>query len=267
MADSRPIGVFDSGLGGLTVAKALRSILSNESIVYFGDTARVPYGNKSSNLIKEYSLEIADFLMKHDAKMIIVACNTASALALEELQRHCTLPVIGVINPGAREAIKATKNDHIGIIGTVATVSSKAYEKELQKYNTDIKTSSQACPLLVPLAEEGWLEGEVTNSIVKHYLSPLNDDAIDTLILGCTHYPLLKNVIASQVNDNTTLIDSASAVARVVKESLLETDQLNDSDEKGTLTCFVTDIPMRFEDVGQRFLGSPMDHVQTVHDI
>ncbi len=267
MADSRPIGVFDSGLGGLTVAKALQTLLPNESIVYFGDTARVPYGNKSRELIKEYSLEIADFLMKHNAKMIVVACNTASALALDELQQHCILPVIGVINPGAAEAIKATKNDHIGIIGTVATVSSKAYEKALQGLNVDIKTSSQACPLLVPLAEEGWLEGEVTNSIVKHYLLPLNNNEIDTLILGCTHYPLLKDVIANQVNNDTILIDSAAAVARAVKESLLETNQLYDGDEKGTLMCYVTDIPMRFEDVGQRFLGSPMDHVQTVHDI
>lgn len=267
MADSRPIGVFDSGLGGLTVAKALQSLLPSESIVYFGDTARVPYGNKSSELIKEYSLEIADFLMKHDAKMIVVACNTASALALDKLQQHCTLPVIGVINPGAAEAVKTTRNNHIGIIGTVATISSKAYEKALQTLNSDLKMTSQACPLLVPLAEEGWLEGEVTNSIVNHYLSPLNNNEIDTLILGCTHYPLLKDVIANQVNDETILIDSASAVARAVRENLLETYQLNDRDKKGTLTCFVTDIPMRFEDVGQRFLGSPMDHVQTVHDI
>ncbi len=267
MADLRPIGVFDSGLGGLTVAKALQSLLPNESIVYFGDTARVPYGNKSSELIKEYSLEIADFLMKHDAKMIVVACNTASALALDELQQHCTIPVIGVINPGAAEAVKTTRNNHIGIIGTVATISSKAYEKAMEDLNAEIQTSSHACPLLVPLAEEGWLEGEVTNSIVNHYLSPLNNNKIDTLILGCTHYPLLKDVIANQVNDETILIDSASAVARAVKKNLLDTNQLNDMDEKGRLTCFVTDIPMRFEDVGQRFLGSPMDHVQTVHDI
>ena len=267
MSDSRPIGVFDSGLGGLTVVKSLCSLVSNESIVYFGDTARVPYGNKSKELIQEYSKEITDFLIKHDAKIVVVACNTASALALDELQKHSPIPVLGVIKPGATEAIKATSNNHIGIIGTVATISSKAYEKVLHGLNGNIQTSSQACPLLVPLAEEGWLDGDVANTIVNHYLSPLNDNKIDTLILGCTHYPLLKDVIASQINDGTVLIDSAAAVARAVKESLADSNELNDSDEKGTLTCFVTDIPMRFESVGQRFLRTRMDHVQTIHDI
>lgn len=267
MSDSRPIGVFDSGLGGLTVVKSLRSLLSNESIFYFGDTARVPYGNKSKVLIQEYSIEITDFLIKQDAKMVVVACNTASALALDELQKHSPISVLGVIEPGATEAIKATSNNHIGIIGTVATISSKAYEKTLHGLNRKIQTSSQACPLLVPLAEEGWLVGDVANTIVNYYLSPLNDNKIDTLILGCTHYPLLKDIIQSQINDGTVLIDSAAAVARAVKESLAGSNELNDSDEKGTLTCFVTDIPMRFESVGQRFLGTPMDHVQIIHDI
>ncbi|HIC38896.1 MAG TPA: glutamate racemase [Candidatus Marinimicrobia bacterium] len=267
MADLRPIGVFDSGLGGLTVVKALRNILPNESIVYFGDTARVPYGNKSQELIQEYSREITHFLIKNDAKLIVVACNTASALALNELQSNTSIPVIGVIDPGADEAVKATNNNNIGIIGTVATISSKAYEIALIRINKDIQAISHACPLLVPLAEEGWLGGDVVNAIVKHYISPLNDKKIDTLILGCTHYPLLKDVISKQVSNGTVLIDSAAAVARAIKVKLLEINQLNNCNELGTLSCFVTDIPMRFELVGQRFLGAPMDHVQTVHEI
>ncbi len=149
----------------------------------------------------------------------------------------------------------------------MATISSKAYEIALIRINKDIQTISHACPLLVPLAEEGWLAGDVANAIVKHYISPLNDKKIDTLILGCTHYPLLKDVISKQVSNGTVLIDSAAAVARAVKKSLSDSDELNDSDEKGALTCFVSDIPMRFESVGQRFLGAPMDHVQTIHGI
>jgi len=267
MSDLRPIGVFDSGLGGLTVVKALQTLLPNESIVYFGDTARVPYGNKSKELIQEYSNEITQFLIKHNAKMIVVACNTASALSLNKLKVHTPIPVIGVIEPGANEAVKATNNNKIGIIGTVATISSKAYEKTLVRLNNEIQTISQACPLLVPLAEEGWLKGDVVNSIVKHYVSPLNNKEVDTLILGCTHYPLLKDIISKHVSNGTVLIDSASAVAKAVQLKLLEINQLNNRNELGTLSCFVTDIPMRFELVGQRFLGTPMDHVKTVHEI
>lgn len=267
MSDSRPIGVFDSGLGGLTVVKALRSFLPHESIVYFGDTARVPYGNKSQGLIQEYSKDITDFLINHDSKMIVVACNTATAHALDTLKEYSPIPVIGVIKPGVEEAIKATQNNHVGIIGTIATITSKAYEKELNEISKNIKTSAQACPLLVPLAEEGWLDGDVAKSIVNHYISPLNDNSIDTLILGCTHYPLLKDVITSQVNNGTTLIDSAAAVARAAHKNLEDANLLNDIAAMGKLTCFVTDIPMHFETVGQRFLGAPMDHVHTVHDI
>lgn len=267
MPDSRPIGVFDSGLGGLTVVQSLQSILPNESIVYFGDTARVPYGNKSKDLIQEYSKEITDFLINHDAKMIVVACNTASALALKSLQAQHSTPIVGVIKPGAVEAIKATHNNHIGIIGTTATISSQAYEKALAELSNTIKTTPQACPLLVHLAEEGWLAGEVTESIVNHYLESLNNADVDTLILGCTHYPLLKDVIAGQLKSGTTLVDSADAVAKAVLENLKTQDLLNNSAEKGSLTCFVTDVPMRFESIGERFLGAPIDQVQTVHDI
>lgn len=266
MSDTRPIGVFDSGLGGLTVVKALQKFLPSESIVYFGDTARVPYGNKSKALINEYSNEITNFLIKNDAKLIVVACNTASALALNTLMKNVIVPVLGVINPGAREAIKATQNKHIGMIGTIATVNSGAYENAIHNIDKSIITITQACPLFVPLVEEGWIEGDVVEKIAAHYLSPLNEKEIDTLILGCTHYPLLKNVITNQVDEKTILIDSAEAVAKEVRVQLSTFNLLNNNGQKGSLTCYVTDIPMRFETVGKRFLGSSLDNVQTVHE-
>jgi len=266
MSDTRPIGVFDSGLGGLTVVKALQKLLPKESIVYFGDTARVPYGNKSKELIIEYSNEITNFLIKSDAKIILVACNTASALALDFLMKNVSTPVLGVITPGAREAVKATRNKHIGIIGTVATVNSSAYENAIFDIDKSVITSTQACPLFVPLAEEGWLEGDVVEKIAAHYLTPLNKKEIDTLILGCTHYPLLKSVITAQLDENTILIDSSEAVAREVQIQLSTLDLLNNTDQKGSLSCYVTDIPLRFETVGKRFLGSSLDRVQTVHE-
>jgi len=264
--DSRPIGVFDSGLGGLTVVKSIKALLPSESIIYFGDTARVPYGNKSRELIKEYSSEITEFLVKKDSKMVVVACNTVSAMVLSTLKKNNSIPILGVIAPGVAEAISITNNKYIGVIGTIATVNSDAYNTALKALDSNIETISQACPLFVPLAEEGWLEGDVVNMVVAHYLSPLKEKNIDTLILGCTHYPLLKNAIANQFNKTTVLIDSADAVARAVQKQLSDFDLLNNKDEKGSLFCFVTDIPMHFETVGQQFLGSPLDSVQIVHD-
>lgn len=264
--DSRPIGVFDSGLGGLTVVKSIKALLPSESIIYFGDTARVPYGNKSRELIKEYSSEITEFLVKKDSKMVVVACNTVSAMVLSTLKKNNSIPILGVIAPGVAEAISITNNKYIGVIGTIATVNSGAYNTALKALDSNIETISQACPLFVPLAEEGWLEGDVVNMVVAHYLSPLKEKNIDTLILGCTHYPLLKNAIANQFNKTTVLIDSADAVARAVQKQLSDFDLLNNKDEKGSLFCFVTDIPMHFETVGQQFLGSPLDSVQIVHD-
>ena len=264
--DSRPIGVFDSGLGGLTVVKSIKALLPSESIIYFGDTARVPYGNKSRELIKEYSSEITEFLVKKDSKMVVVACNTVSAMVLSTLKKNNSIPILGVIEPGVAEAISITNNKYIGVIGTIATVNSDAYNTALKALDSNIETISQACPLFVPLAEEGWLEGDVVNMVVAHYLSPLKEKNIDTLILGCTHYPLLKNAIANQFNKTTVLIDSADAVARAVQKQLSDFDLLNNKDEKGSLFCFVTDIPMHFETVGQQFLGSPLDSLQIVHD-
>ncbi|MFQ6677342.1 MAG: glutamate racemase [Fidelibacterota bacterium] len=266
MSDSRPIGVFDSGLGGLTVVKAIQKLLPNESIIYFGDTARVPYGNKSKELIIEYSNDITDYLIKNNSKLIVVACNTASAMALDTLMNNINEPVVGVINPGAKEAVIATQNKHVGIIGTVATISSGAYEKAIYSLDKNVVTSAQPCPLFVPLAEEGWLEGNVVEQITAHYLKPFNNNQIDTLILGCTHYPLLKNIIANYVNEKMTLIDSAEAVAQEIQTQLSNSHLLNTDDQAGSLTCYVTDIPLRFEAIGKRFLGSSLDNVQMVHE-
>src|SRR5213080_3562185 len=190
MRDSRPIGVFDSGIGGLTVVKALRDLLPNEKIFYLGDTARVPYGGKSANTVERYSLEMTNMLVDEDVKAIVIACNSASAVALPKLEKTLSVPVVGVIKPGAQAAISATRNRHIGIIGTRATIKSGAYEKALRELDNNVRVSSRACPLLVPLIEEGLLNDEVTDRMIVRYLQPLIANDIDTLVLGCTHYPL-----------------------------------------------------------------------------
>jgi glutamate racemase len=191
MPDSRPIGVFDSGLGGLTVAKAIKEKLPNENIVYLGDTARVPYGNKSTLLVTGYATQITNFLLGENAKLIVVACNTASALALPALQSEFLVPILGVIIPGSQAAVHATRNKHVGVIGTTATINSNAYTQALREIESSIQITAQACPLFVPLVEEGWLNGPVPSEITASYLKSINVANVDTLILGCTHYPLL----------------------------------------------------------------------------
>src|SRR5437667_8359203 len=193
--DERPIGVFDSGIGGLTVVKALRDLLPDEKIFYLCDTARVPYGGKSAITVERYSLEIADMLIEESAKIVVVACNTDSSLALPKLEKHLPVAVTGVIRAGARAAVAATRNDHIGVIGTRATIKSGAYERELRALNPDIRISVRACPLLVPLIEEGWLDDALTDRVIARYLEPLMHDGIDTLVLGCTRDPLLADAI------------------------------------------------------------------------
>ncbi len=265
MTNNSPIGIFDSGLGGLTVVRAIREALPREAVIYLGDTARVPYGNKSPALVLEYAQQITDFLLSSGAKMIVVACNTASALALEALRKTVEVPVIGVIEPGVETALKATLNHHIGVIGTIATVSSGSYETLLRKRNKTVKVISRPCPLFVPLVEEGWLEGDVTTAVIKHYLQPLNQAGVDTLILGCTHYPLLKPALQEQVNPGTVLVDSAEAVAAETARVLDKNGLRSDRSEKGTFNCFVTDLPARFETVAGRFLGTGLAGIETVH--
>src|SRR6266513_1057582 len=209
MSDPRPIGVFDSGIGGLTVVKELRELLPNEKIFYLGDTARVPYGGKSAGTVERYSLEIAGILIEENAKIVVVACKTASSGALQKVEEHLPVPVTGVIRPGARAAIAATHNDRIGVIGTRATIKSRAYERELHSLNPDVHISSLACPLLVPLIEEGWLEDKLTDRVIARYLEPLVHEGIDTLVLGCTHYPLLVHAISRALPKTVSLVDSA----------------------------------------------------------
>jgi len=264
MPDSRPIGVFDSGLGGLTVAKAIKAKLPNENIVYLGDTARVPYGNKSTLLVTDYATQIINFLLEENAKLIVVACNTASALALPALQSEFQVQILGVILPGSKAAVHATRNKHVGVIGTIATINSNAYSQALNEIDSSIQITAQACPLFVPLVEEGWLNGPVPSEVTASYLKSINVANVDTLILGCTHYPLLKPMIQEHVNDNTVLIDSAETVAEEASTILLEKKMMADSNNKGLLKCFVTDFPVQFESIAERFLGYSLDNVRTV---
>jgi len=220
MSDSRPIGVFDSGIGGLTVVKALRDLLPNENIFYLGDTARVPYGPKSPETVRRYAVELAGILTRRNAKALVVACNTVSSVALPLLTKEFSVPVIGVIEPGARAALQATRNRHIGVIGTRATIRSGAYEKALRAADDNVRVSSRACPLLVPLIEEGLLDDEVTDRMIMRYLEPMLTDGIDTLVLGCTHYPLLAGAIERSLQSKIKLVDSAHNCARAVEEIL-----------------------------------------------
>ena len=263
--DNRPIGVFDSGLGGLTVVKALKGLLPNESILYFGDTARLPYGVKSKDLVTQYSKQIINFLIKKNAKMIVVACNTATAMALNTLKKDFKdIPIVGVIEPGSEQAILTTINNKIGVIGTIATINSKAYEQSIKEKDIEIDIISKACPLFVPFVEEGLIDGEAINEIAQHYLSSFNNN-VDTLILGCTHYPLLKSVISKNTK-HITLIDSASVVAKETYKKLKEHRLLTHDTSIGTLHCYVTDFPMRFEKLGNIFLGGEIKNLYLVND-
>ncbi|PIP19542.1 MAG: glutamate racemase [Candidatus Omnitrophica bacterium CG08_land_8_20_14_0_20_41_16] len=260
-----PIGVFDSGVGGLTVVKELIRQLPYEDIVYFGDTARVPYGIKSKETVIRFSIENILFLLKYDVKLICIACNTVSSLALPEIKNHFRVPIIGVISPGAREAVIATKNKRIGVIGTKGTIKSRAYEDEIKQLDTKVKITAVACPLFVPFVEEGWLNGDVVLTVAKHYLKPLKDAGVDTLILGCTHYPLLKKVISGVMGKNVILIDSAKQVAMEVNK-ILAADGLLNSKGKGRHEFFVSDNPEWFKNLAGRFLGRPAKNVKKVNE-
>jgi glutamate racemase len=260
--DPRPIGVFDSGIGGLTVVSALRRLLPNESIYYLGDTARVPYGGKSASTVQRYSLEIAALLMEENAKTIVVACNTASALALPALQAQLPVTVTGVIAPGAQAAIAATRNNHVGVIGTRATIKSGAYERALRQLNPDVQAIARACPLLVPLIEEGWLTSSVTDDILMQYLQPLLDDGIDTLVLGCTHYPLLRPAISRLLGDAVTLVDSAENCAGAIRELLARENLQAPKGSSGELQVALTDPPDAFLSVAHEALQLKIGEVQ-----
>jgi glutamate racemase len=238
--------------------------LPHENIVYFGDTARVPYGPKSSQVVREYTAQDTDVLLEHDVKMIVIACNTVSAVALDVVQRRAKVPVVGVIIPGAEAAARATKKKRVGIIGTIGTVNSNAYVNALRQFDPGIQAFSQACPLFVPLAEEGWTDHKATELIAKEYLFPLTLEKIDTLILGCTHYPLLKDVIGRVLHQSVTLIDSGEATAETVKKLLDDQNMRNTSKLKPNLQFNVSDVPHRFTEVGERFLGQKLGRVHRV---
>jgi glutamate racemase len=263
MSDNRPIGIFDSGIGGLTVVKEIFQQLPGERIVYFGDTARVPYGTKSSRVIQVFAVQDAQFLEKQNVKMIIVACHTASSVAIDQLTQKFNIPVLGVVEPGVTAALNITKNYRVGVIGTKGTIMSGTYEKKLKERHDGIEVVSHFCPLFVPLAEEGWLDNEVTKNVANIYLTPLKENAIDTLILGCTHYPLLKPVIQKVLGNDVVLIDSAEETARVVKK-YLESEGMINKNENPEHAFFVSDIPWQFQDVGERFLGRKLETIVQV---
>lgn len=260
----KSIGIFDSGLGGLTVLKEIVKALPQEDTIYLGDTARVPYGTKSPETVTRYAREITSFLVSKDIKLLVVACNTASAVSLEALKEHFNIPIVGVIEPGARRAVSVTKSGKVGVIGTEGTIKSGAYTKAIKRLSPQVEVLTRACPLFVPLAEEGWVDNEIARLTAESYLSGLRSEGVDTLVLGCTHYPLLKKVIGETVGSAVRLVDSAEETARMVTEILRNEGLLRPVSEKGNHHYYVTDVPAGFIRVGNRFLGGNLGDVYQV---
>lgn len=261
---NRSIGVFDSGIGGLTVVRALMERLPLENIIYFGDTARVPYGTKSVENINRYALQITDFLLKKDVKLLVVACNTMAAVAYEAIKDLSPVPVLEVIDAGAHNAAYETKSKSIGVIGTPATINSNAYARAIHLLDKDARIFSQACPLFVPLVEEGMFDHPATRLIAQEYLKPVIAQQIDTLVLGCTHYPLLKSLLQDIVGPDIKLIDSAEAMADKAADLLNELNLGNSRRQPPDYHFFVSDVPYRFQTIGERFLGRTLRHVELV---
>ncbi|MFH1007822.1 MAG: glutamate racemase [Candidatus Latescibacterota bacterium] len=284
--DNRPIGVFDSGIGGLTVVAEIFRQLPKERVVYFGDMARAPYGTKSPETVRRFALEDCAFLLQHRVKAIVVACNTASSLALDAISEKYTLPLvggkyinvsdharyihireqldlplIGVIRPGATAAVRRTKSRKVGVIGTVGTIASGAYQRALRDLGGKVEIHVQSCPLFVPLAEEGWEDKEATFLVAQEYLRPLVDAGVDVLVLGCTHYPLLKRTIGRVMGPGVGLTDSAEETAREITSVLRESNLLNLSDAEPLHEFYVSDLPAQFRKMGERFLGRSLERV------
>ncbi len=261
-----PIGIFDSGVGGLTVLRAVREQLPNENLIYLGDTARVPYGTKSRATVERYAVEDAAFLINKGVKVIIIACNTASALARERLRREFAIPFLSVIGPGVRAAAKATKNHRIGVIATEATIDSGAYANGIREEcgAQAVEIFAQACPLFVPLVEEAETDSALAQQVAEKYLASLRAQQIDTLVLGCTHYPLLKPVIAETIGRSVHLIDSGAATAMEIAALLSDQNLLNPQAAKGWNEFYVTDAAQRFHRIAERFLGYPLEHLEAV---
>ncbi|MDQ5987833.1 MAG: Glutamate racemase [Syntrophus sp. SKADARSKE-3] len=259
-----PIGVFDSGVGGLTVVRALMDRLPYENIIYFGDTARVPYGIKSVETISSYALQITEFLLQQKVKLLIIACNTIASVAYEPISEHSPVPVIDVIDAGAFIAASETRSGEIGVIGTPTTINSNAYARAIHRYNPNARVYSQACPLFVPLVEEGWLDHPATRLIAQEYLKPILAENLDTLVLGCTHYPLLKPLLRKLVKSDVRLVDSADAMAAITAALLTEKKVANPVRLPPEYRFCVTDVPYRFQTIGERFLGRTLSNVNLV---
>lgn len=261
---NRAIGVFDSGIGGLTVVRSLMERLPFEDIIYFGDTARVPYGIKSVETINRYALQITEFLIKKDVKLLIVACNTMAAVAYQAIRELSPVPVLEVIEASAKSAAQDTRNKSIGVIGTPATINSNAYARAIQLLDKEAKVFSQACPLFVPLVEEGWFDHQATRLIAEDYLKPVIAEKIDTLVLGCTHYPLLKPMLQEIVGQEVKLIDSAEAMADITADLINKEKLANSSRKPADYLFCVTDVPYRFQTIGEKFLGRALSCVEMV---
>jgi len=261
---NNPIGVFDSGIGGLTVARALIERLPLENIIYFGDTARVPYGVKSPETISRYATQITEFLLQQKVKVLIVACNTMAAVAYGAIKDLSSVPTLDVVDAGARSAVAETHNKYVGVIGTPATINSNAYVKAIKEYDPEITVFSQPCPLFVPLVEEGWLDHQVTRLTAQEYLRPVVAQNIDTLVLGCTHYPLLKPLLREVLGDQITLVDSAQTIARETEELLRKNSVQNIQAKPPEYRFYVTDVPVRFKEIGEYFLGTTLSNVTVV---
>lgn len=259
-----PIGVFDSGIGGLTVVREILKRLPNENLIYLGDTARVPYGTKSSRTVIAYSEGNARFLLSKGIKLLVVACNTASAVALPSLRWDFEIPVIGVIEPGARKATRVTRTGKVGVIGTPSTIRSNAYKKAIENISPEIEIYSKACPLFVPLAEEGWTYGEIVEIAAKEYLEDLKESGIDVLILGCTHYPLLKSTIQNVIGKGVTLVDSAEETASEIERILRENNISNKNFASPQKEFYLTDVSETFISIAERFLGEKIERVEQV---
>ncbi len=257
--DNRPIGIFDSGIGGLTVMREIMEQLPYENLIYFGDTARIPYGSRSVQTIKKYSYQCASFLKSKDVKAIVIACNTASSIALDHLKKNFDIPVIGVIEPGARSAASVTKNGHIGVIGTTATINSSAYQERIMEYKHDAEVIGIPCPLFVPIVEEGWEYSNVAELTAEKYLAELIEHDIDALVLGCTHYPILRYTIKKVVGPYVKLVNPAFETAKDLKKILGEFSILNENFELPKYEYFVSDAPERFRRVGGNFLKKEID--------
>ncbi|MDA8273219.1 MAG: glutamate racemase [Deltaproteobacteria bacterium] len=275
--NNAPIGIFDSGLGGLTVFKEVRKILPDEDLIYYLDTARVPYGNKSKETVLRYSTEISKFLISKGVKIVVAACNTSSSLALDDLRKGETIPIFGVIEPGAKKAVEVSSGGNIAVIGTSATIKSRAYSRVIYeeinalkrsgeyKFKSNFKVIEKACPLLVPFVEEGFLNEEITKKVINYYLNPVVDEKPSCLVFGCTHYPILKDLILEAIGRDIQIIDSGIETAKIVKCFLEENDMLKDEAKNGSELFFVSDDLEKFKELGEKFLGRKIENVNIVN--